>query len=68
MKLGSKSLEVILGIVLGTRPHADLKEAFDWEAYGPSYRFWAQARHAATLPKQAEALLKSLLKHNGITV
>lgn len=55
-----------MGILYGTRSHKDLKDAFDWEAYGPSYRFWSKARQAETLSLTAANRLREILRENDI--
>jgi hypothetical protein len=68
MLVTSKNVEVVLGIYLGTRPHADLKEAFDWEATTKGHKWWSRQRQGPLLTDEARAELATGLKKFGVTL
>jgi hypothetical protein len=53
MRIGDHGHEVILGILLGTRSHKDLKIAFDWESTPEGHAYWTRQRQAPGLSPEA---------------
>lgn len=53
MRIGDHGHEVILGILLGTRSHKDLKIAFDWENTPEGHAYWSRQRQAHGLSPEA---------------
>jgi hypothetical protein len=57
MRLCDHGREVIFGILLGTRSHKDLKEAFLWEDTAEGHGYWSRVRQAPGLTHDAAAKL-----------
>lgn len=53
LTLSGRSLTVVREILGGSRPHKDLKEAFDWENTPEGHRYWSRVRQAPRLSSEA---------------